>query len=359
MDSQLNDPSVNSEILVRSKGSSWEAPTILAFKSEAELQSLILHQPTLIPGIGMDAVVVEEMQSGAGPTDICIVSAQGDITIIECKLASNAEVRRKIVGQVLDYASQIWQMSFHEFDNRWKQRNQGVGIVEALGTNESALPATISKNLAEGRFDLILAVDRINADLRRIVEYLNHISRPETTITAFELRYAKHGDTEILVPAVYGAELAAAKTGSSGTATNHWEPSDVLDWLQTNESNSHAFVHELFEKSKAKGWAVVGTSAKSPSGLIKIELSAGPIWPFVIYTAKTGSVININFQWTRAASDDSRDSFLDFLANQYSAINAEQIREALFNKRPGFRVATLMSDLSASELVEAASLLVG
>ncbi len=358
MDSQLNGPSVNSEILVRSRGSSWEAPTILAFKSEAELQSLILRQPTLIPGIGVDAVVVEEMQSGAGPTDICIVSAQGDITIIECKLASNAEVRRKIVGQVLDYASQIWRMSFHDFDNRWKQRNQGVGVVEALGTNEGALPAIISKNLAEGRFDLVLAVDRINADLRRIVEYLNHISRPETTITAFELRYAKHGDTEVLVPAVYGAELAAAKTGASGPATNRWEPSDVLDWLQANEPESHAFVHELFEKSSGKGWSVDGTSAKSPSSLIGIELATGPIWPFVIYTGKTGTVININFQWTQAASTDSRESFLGFLASRHSALNAEQIQLAGLKKRPEFRIATLMSDLSASELIEAASLLI-
>ena len=55
--------------------------------------------------------------SGTGKADVVIVDASGDITVVECKLAANPEIRRRVVGQLLAYASAIWQMSFEEFDD--------------------------------------------------------------------------------------------------------------------------------------------------------------------------------------------------------------------------------------------------
>ena len=43
-------------------------------------------------------------------------------TLVECKLQSNIEIKRKVVGQVLAYASGFWRMSYDEFrQQRWPQ----------------------------------------------------------------------------------------------------------------------------------------------------------------------------------------------------------------------------------------------
>ena len=46
--------------------------------------------------------------SGTGKADVVIVDASGDITVVECKLAANPEIRRRVVGQLLAYSSAIW-----------------------------------------------------------------------------------------------------------------------------------------------------------------------------------------------------------------------------------------------------------
>lgn len=56
------------------------------------------------------------MQSGVGPADVIAVDADGALTVVECKLATNQNARREIVGQVFDYAAQLQKMPIDEFE---------------------------------------------------------------------------------------------------------------------------------------------------------------------------------------------------------------------------------------------------
>lgn len=95
----------------------------MGYKNERALQDIIPAHPSLVMGSLTSeteiAVVCREFQSGVGPADVVMLDDHGYITLVECKLASNREVRREVVGQVLDYASRIWEMSVDEFEKAW------------------------------------------------------------------------------------------------------------------------------------------------------------------------------------------------------------------------------------------------
>lgn len=116
-----------------------------------------------------------------------------------------------VVGQVLDYAAAISKDGTDAFLDTWHRRG---GPDLRTGLDDSAIDQ-LRRNVSDGRIDLCLAVDRIDGDLRRLVEYLNATTRDDVRVTALQLVYASHGDVEILVPSTYGGELAEAKVRTS------------------------------------------------------------------------------------------------------------------------------------------------
>ena len=97
-------------ILIRRVGGSdaWTAPEATAYTNEAHLQDLLAAAPGRVPGVADEALTVRELGTTAGPIDVCIVGPDGSLTVVECKLASNSERRRMVIGQVIDYAAAIW-----------------------------------------------------------------------------------------------------------------------------------------------------------------------------------------------------------------------------------------------------------
>ncbi len=100
----------SSMLIRRVGGGSWHTPQTTAYTNEAELRDLLAEMPSLLPGIDeRSAAAGKEMPiSGTGKADVVIVDASGDITVVECKLAANPEIRRRVVGQLLAYSSAIW-----------------------------------------------------------------------------------------------------------------------------------------------------------------------------------------------------------------------------------------------------------
>lgn len=200
------------DILVRSDPSAkWSEPTVAAYRNEDHLQELLAADPNRVPGVTGLARAIRELHTAAGYVDVVAVEASGSVTVVECKLASNQDERRKVIGQVQDYASAIWTSGFGEFERGWLARD-GEPFDEWL--DEGAIE-TLRANIAEARLHLCIAVDRIDDDLKRLVEYLNAISRADVSVTAIQLAYAKHGSVEILIPETYGAEIAEAKARRS------------------------------------------------------------------------------------------------------------------------------------------------
>lgn len=110
------------DVLVRRNQEDWREPEKTGYTDESHLQSILLEHPWLIPGVQRNARVCIEFQSGVGPSDVVAIDLENGLTLVECKLASNREVRREIIGQILDYASRFWHMSVEDFDAQWALR---------------------------------------------------------------------------------------------------------------------------------------------------------------------------------------------------------------------------------------------
>ena len=103
-------------------------------------------------------------------------------TLVEVKRSENTQIRREVVGQMLDYAANgvaFW--SVEDIRSRYEDtcRRQGVDpdqqLRECLGADDAAdgYWQRVKTNLQAGRIRLIFVADKIPLGLRRIVEFLN------------------------------------------------------------------------------------------------------------------------------------------------------------------------------------------
>jgi len=334
----MNQGDAGARLLVRTFGGEWAPPSVTSYSTEAHLQSVLGSQPSLLPGVGASPVAVREIQTGSGPLDVLVIDVDGQITLVECKLASNSEIRREIVGQVLDYASSLWRMSFDDLDSRWRQRHPDqLGILDALdldGEEASSVATAIEQNLAAGRFNVVLAVDVINNGLRRIVEFLNDRTASDLSIVAIQLRYARHDDVEILVPTVYGSELAQVKAAKAG-AQSAWSEGDVHAYLEQHWPEAAAPVAAIVDAIRdLPGISFVGTRATTPSMICRWDTPDGAAWPFVIYTSKKPHV-RMNFHWMTSLPEGLKQQLaMDLALIANSGIDPAAIAESGFKKKP-------------------------
>lgn len=206
-------------MLIRRQGEpGWREPAISSWQDEDALQQVIEAAPELLPGfVGRRLVAAREVGTAYGPADLLVLDEEGSIAIVECKLERNAEIKRKVVGQLLEYAASVWRSSYEEFEaafaNAAKQglEDSVAAIAGASDWEPERFRAAVEENLAAGRFHLVFAVDAITPELKDIVEYLNTTGGDDLSVLALELRYVRDGDVELLVPIVYGSEMVRRK----------------------------------------------------------------------------------------------------------------------------------------------------
>jgi hypothetical protein len=109
----------------------------------------------------------------------------------------------------------------------------------------------LEANITSGSINLCLAVDRIDDNLKRLVEYLNLITQEFVRVTALQLSYARFEDTEILIPEIFGMEIAHRKSSTSGEQWN-WE--SFVDSLSSKQDKDTAnSLYSLLQKAPTIG----------------------------------------------------------------------------------------------------------
>src|SRR5262245_17435409 len=90
--------------------------------SETWLQDLLYRFPQALPITEIDEgfsdliAVCKEMNTPVGAVDVVYITANGRPVIVEAKLWRNPEARRKVVGQILDYAKELSRWTYESFD---------------------------------------------------------------------------------------------------------------------------------------------------------------------------------------------------------------------------------------------------
>lgn len=255
-----------------------------SFTDEDALQGLVAESPELLGSSEPVAVVRELTIPQVGSVDLVAVSAAGQVTLVECKLAANPEIRRSVVGQVFAYAAGLWRLSYDEFDLLFAARAGGSLAETVMNAanleddwDQDAFRQAVAENLETGRFDLVIAVDSITDELERAVRYLNE-QTSEIRVLALELDHVADGDFEVLVPTVYGKESATRKPRSS--ARHVWDEESLFSALDESCPEGVPVIRHLYDQAVGLGGKFSWGGGGVP--ILTVSLTVGtirtPVW---------------------------------------------------------------------------------
>ncbi|MFC2038632.1 hypothetical protein ACFLUG_02565 [Chloroflexota bacterium] len=221
----------------------------LRYTNESELQSYLKQYPELIPLEEiMDnpprlVCIGEEVEVPSGYIDLLYIDEDGTLTIVETKLERNPEIRRKVIGQIMEYASQVVEWSIDDVYSR-AEAFLGRSLEEVLWEKNSDLSTEIFRNnlinkLQRGQMRLVIAVDEIVEILRTTVTFLNSNSNLE--ILLLQVSCFNDGDIrKIMVPLLFGHRKKEMVTPG--------REMDPLTFLSKCQEGKHTRSIELYQK---------------------------------------------------------------------------------------------------------------
>ncbi len=253
------------EIFLLEDGRAHELPVrtmrqgILGGNLEDALQLLLERFPQVIPGRQIDpgaedpprfVLLRREAPLGAWSLDHLLVDQAGVLTLLECKLAQNAESRRDVIGQIIEYAANAktaWgEGRLRDLANSyWLSRGRALNDVlkEAFELEDlEGFWSTVESNLEQGNSRLIVAGDEIRPEVRRMLEYLNE-EMQHVEVLGLELRcYGSAEDRVVLVPTIIGQTQARVDRRKAGSERRIWSVSRLRESFPEWEDQSRAKV---------------------------------------------------------------------------------------------------------------------
>lgn len=190
------DSAFTAPLIVRTDGTSTALVRVALSGSESEkaysedwLQDLLYRHPQALPVAEIDdsfsglVPVCREMDTPVGPVDVVYVTRSGRPVIVEAKLWRNPESRRKVIGQILDYAKELSRWNYETFDaavRRARRRDEGdrpQGLLELMGYAADSPEAArffdaLSQNLKRGELLLLIVGDGIREGVGAITDFL-------------------------------------------------------------------------------------------------------------------------------------------------------------------------------------------
>jgi len=145
-------------------------------------------------------------------------------TLVEVKRSSNREIRREIVGQMLDYAanaSRYWPIEqiIERFEATCRERGDKPDdeLATLLGEGEETEEfwSKVEANLRAGRIRLLFVADAIPPELQAVIEFLNE-QMSTTEVLGIEVKQYLGDGVQTLVPRVIGLTATARSAKSSG-----------------------------------------------------------------------------------------------------------------------------------------------
>lgn len=162
------------------------------------------------------------------PIDLLFVDQDGIPTIVEVKRASNREIRRDVVGQIVQYgASIVANVDVVALQDAFSRRCESGGKSSEKELDDFLLGPhmadefweKVRNNLATGRIRMIVVADEIPTELRETLEFLNE-QMPLTEVLAIAIAQYTHKSQSIrvLAPQIIGPKLGPENSTREGIA---------------------------------------------------------------------------------------------------------------------------------------------
>lgn len=205
-------------IIRYSGGDTWQSLGSPKTLPEIDLQSLIHDWPSVLPISEIDESyadpisVCTELGLPSGSADNLLVTPAGRPILVECKLWRNPQARREVVGQVLDYISDLISWTSSDIDRVVRQRYQTT-LTDFMRSHvpeldEATFHDTLSRSLQKGRIMVLVVGDGIREGTEAIFQYLEDFGSFQGTFGLVELPiYALPSGGELALPRVLARAL--------------------------------------------------------------------------------------------------------------------------------------------------------
>ncbi len=260
-------------IYIRDDKGGLEPLEEMRFSTEDHLQTLIAEHPELLDGtqirpedprrwilITREKGISETADSGSRwAVDHLIVDQDAMPTLVEVKRGANPEIRRTIVGQMLEYAAhaaQTWSAEElrHTFEE--SATDQGLDPDEEIGRllqtdgepDVDRFWQDVATNLEARRLRLLFVADEIPDPLERTVEFLN-AQMPNIEALAVEVKQFRGSSTQTLVPRVIGR--TAKPTNSPDRPSNLTQETFLAKFSSDEARNAVARLINVAQESGA------------------------------------------------------------------------------------------------------------
>ena len=158
---------------------------------------IVIPLSEIIEGASDLLCIGREVIAGSGYIDLLFIDKEGLLTLVETKLRKNREVRREVIGQVIEYASYVSQWNaddVYRIANEYfltsdvvPSERKGITLDKVMKSDkivgdefsDEDFRYQIEQNLRDGRLRLIIAVDKLIEELRATVTFLNSNSKYE------------------------------------------------------------------------------------------------------------------------------------------------------------------------------------
>lgn len=214
--------------------------------SESYIQELIFKNPNLLKlneidvSCGKIAPLCREfpVDSSGHSIDDLYIDNNGVITIVECKLIRNHQATREVLGQILDYAKELVKYDYKELDQRIQKVTKKSLFEKASESIEDLdlelFEENVSRNLKDGRINLVIAGDRISRNVEELVTFLNGYTKMSFKIGVVEIQLFKlpESDKQIAIPncLLKTVEYCLVRLGSdSNEEDNKIKPQDRIE----------------------------------------------------------------------------------------------------------------------------------
>lgn len=176
------------------------------------IQRICFENPNLLPVEELEPTfggmipICRELTTKSGSVDLVYLNEYGFITIGECKLWRNPEARRKVIGQVLDYAKDLAQWDYSKFETeclraRGETNRTLFEIIHSFypDIEEQRFVDNVQNNLKRGRFLLAVIGDGIRENMEEMAEYIQRNGNLNFTLALIELPVFQKPDKSELV----------------------------------------------------------------------------------------------------------------------------------------------------------------
>lgn len=310
------------------------------YDSEVLLQRLLADHPDLMAGELIDdaeprrwllisremSVPAEDDGAGRWSLDHLFLDQDGIPTLVEVKRSENTEIRRRVVGQLLDYAANAvvhWPAA--EIRAKFEARCQALDedpedvLRDFLDEERDAEDfwEDVKTNLKAEKVRLIFVADRIPAELRRVIEFLNGQMDP-AEVLGIEVRQYLGAAGKTLVPRVVGKlESKGAKRPGK-----QWDEESVLQSIvERHGAESAAVALQLLDHVR-------------PPKTSQFKYGSGAQWGGITAVIVSGGM---NYQVCRIGTGAPLVVWFDSLKKKPPFEDPEQRRAVLrkLNEIPG------------------------